>query len=161
MSPEATMLAVSFDEVGRRLTRRGTHVADFSAAMEPGKLADIYRDAFFNVGNVGELKPFEDASSSSRIQWAPDGDEAFDDGSYVLQFDVEDFVRLVGLGAELMVITIHRHSPKSGSRRMIFTESWRIGAVPSWPTGSRARKWRSKADSSVSGGTRTRARAKY
>jgi hypothetical protein len=27
--------------------------------------------------------------------WAPDGDEAFDDGSYVLQFDVEDRVRLI------------------------------------------------------------------
>jgi hypothetical protein len=33
--------------------------------------------------------------SSKRIVWAPDGDAAFDDGSYVLQFDVGDRVRLV------------------------------------------------------------------
>ena len=33
--------------------------------------------------------------SSKRIIWAPDGDEAFDDGSYVLQFDVGDRVRLI------------------------------------------------------------------
>jgi hypothetical protein len=32
---------------------------------------------------------------SSDCQWAPDGDEAFDDGSYVLQFDVDDRVRLI------------------------------------------------------------------
>ncbi|HEV3416160.1 MAG TPA: hypothetical protein VG056_05085, partial [Pirellulales bacterium] len=32
---------------------------------------------------------------SNRIVWAPDGDEAFDDGSYVLQFDVRDDVRLI------------------------------------------------------------------
>ena len=30
-----------------------------------------------------------------RAQWAPDGDEAFDDGSYVLQFDVDERVRLL------------------------------------------------------------------
>ena len=28
--------------------------------------------------------------------WAPDGDEAFDDGSYVLQFDMGETVRLIG-----------------------------------------------------------------
>jgi hypothetical protein len=32
---------------------------------------------------------------SNSLVWAPDGDEAFDDGSYVLQFDVGDRVRLV------------------------------------------------------------------
>ena len=32
---------------------------------------------------------------SKSLVWAPDGDEAFDDGSYVLQFDVGDRVRLI------------------------------------------------------------------
>lgn len=32
---------------------------------------------------------------SNRIMWVPDGDEAFDDGSYILQFDVQDQVRLI------------------------------------------------------------------
>jgi len=35
---------------------------------------------------------------SKSLVWAPDGnDEAFDDGSYVLQFDVGDRVRLIAL----------------------------------------------------------------
>lgn len=29
------------------------------------------------------------------IDWAPDGDEAFDDGSHIYQFDVSDSVRIV------------------------------------------------------------------
>jgi len=32
---------------------------------------------------------------SSAITWAPDGDEAFDDGSVVLHLDVENRVRLI------------------------------------------------------------------
>jgi hypothetical protein len=28
--------------------------------------------------------------------WAPDGDEAFDDSSYILQFDIRNQVRLIG-----------------------------------------------------------------
>lgn len=33
---------------------------------------------------------------NGKLVWAPDGDEAFDDGSFVLQFDVDDRVRLIG-----------------------------------------------------------------
>jgi hypothetical protein len=32
---------------------------------------------------------------SKHIMWAPDGDEAFDDGSYVLQFDVQSRIRVI------------------------------------------------------------------
>ncbi len=32
----------------------------------------------------------------SKLMWAPDGDEAFDDGSYVLQIDSGSLVRLIG-----------------------------------------------------------------
>lgn len=31
----------------------------------------------------------------SEVVWAPDGDEAFDDGSFVLQFDEKDKVRVL------------------------------------------------------------------
>jgi len=39
---------------------------------------------------------------TSRLVWASDGDQAFDDGSYELQFDLKDRVRLIALksGAE-------------------------------------------------------------
>lgn len=32
--------------------------------------------------------------------WAPDGDAAFDDGSYILQFDFEDRVRLIAFKSD-------------------------------------------------------------
>ena len=94
--PDATMLAVSFDEVGRRLARRGEHSAPFALTPDPGNLADMYRNAVWSLDAGEELKSFADAISLGRIDWAPDGDEAFDDGSYVLQFDVEGWVRLIG-----------------------------------------------------------------
>ena len=38
---------------------------------------------------------FENLLLSARIYWAPDGDEAFDDGSYVLEMDQSSGVRLI------------------------------------------------------------------
>ena len=38
--------------------------------------------------------------SKTDCMWAPDGDEAFDDGSYVLQFDVKDRVRLIAFKSD-------------------------------------------------------------
>lgn len=35
-----------------------------------------------------------------RIVWAPDGDDAFDDGSFVLCFEVGEKVRLIGFRSE-------------------------------------------------------------
>jgi hypothetical protein len=86
----------SFYEVDRRLARRGTHTAPFATEHNAGKIANAFRDAiyapdqenkqFFGVSQ----SEFSDIVYSKNLMWAPDGDEAFDDGSYVLQFDVED-----------------------------------------------------------------------
>ncbi len=38
---------------------------------------------------------FSDLAYSNDLLWAPDGDETFDDGSYILQFDLGDRVRLI------------------------------------------------------------------
>jgi hypothetical protein len=38
---------------------------------------------------------FRAAIYSNHLVWAPDGDEAFDDGSYVLQIESQNQVRLV------------------------------------------------------------------
>jgi hypothetical protein len=98
--PDATLLAVSFDEVQRRITRRGSHTTPFTDA-EPGVIADAYRAAVYGE-EYGRpypgiaLEDFASSIFSSRITWAPDGDEAFDDGSYVLQFDAKARVRLIG-----------------------------------------------------------------
>jgi len=43
-----------------------------------------------------KLKVHWETRDSGHLLWIPDGDEAFDDGSHVLQFDLNDRVRLVG-----------------------------------------------------------------
>lgn len=48
------------------------------------------------------MEEFAEITRLSRITWAPDGDEAFDDNSYVLQFDSDKQVRVIAfkLGAD-------------------------------------------------------------
>jgi Immunity protein 42 len=99
-SPGQSMLACSFDEVGARITGRGTHHAPFAeaAAIE---IANAYTSAIYLDNDGKEMyfgmseAEFTKTLSSKSLVWAPDGDEAFDDGSYVLQFDVDDRVRLI------------------------------------------------------------------
>lgn len=100
-APDATLLACSFDEVQRRIADRGKHVAIFSNEPDPGKVADAFRDTvyapkrqniqYFGIPQTG----FEAVIQANHIIWAPDGDQAFDDGSYVLQFDIANRVRLI------------------------------------------------------------------
>ena len=101
--PDATMLACSYDEVERRIARRGSHVAPNLASAKSDVLA---RAVFLSIyGEPPDESPLIGDLSSTRIErevydnkilWAPDGDEAFDDSSKVLQFDIADRVRLVG-----------------------------------------------------------------
>jgi hypothetical protein len=94
------MLACSFDEIGRRITGRGTHQAPFAEA-EAVDIAKAYTSAIYLDNNGTETyfgmseAQFTKTLYSKSLVWAPDGDEAFDDGSYVLQFDVGDRVRLI------------------------------------------------------------------
>lgn len=100
--PDATWLANSFDEVERRLAGRCTHIAPFATEPDAGKIIDAYRDTgyapeqenqqFFGI----HRSEFSDCFSSKNLVWAPDGDEAFDDGSSVFHFDTGNRVRLIG-----------------------------------------------------------------
>lgn len=100
--PDATMLACSFDQVERRIAHRGEHTAPFAAELDAGKIADLFRNTVYTdepyesyLGvPLEELRDLFCTQSHSPV-WAPDGDEAFDDGSYVLQFDFQDRVRLI------------------------------------------------------------------
>jgi hypothetical protein len=68
---------------------------------DAGSVASAFRRAaygereedglFFGMGAA----QFRDAIYSNHLVWAPDGDEAFDDGSYVLQVESQDQVRLI------------------------------------------------------------------
>jgi Immunity protein 42 len=99
-SANSTMLARSFDEVGNRIAMRGSHVVPFVAETDAGRIATAFRNAIYGEEQKASyfdipLSQFMGMIYSKRIVWAPDGDEAFDDGSYVLQFDVQDQVRLI------------------------------------------------------------------
>ncbi len=97
----ATMLACSFDAVSARILNRGNHTAPFANDPQPGGVAEAVRHAlyadcaesqsFFGLSRV----QFAGMIHSRKLLWAPDGDAAFDDGSFVLQFDLEDRVRLI------------------------------------------------------------------
>jgi hypothetical protein len=99
--PDATMLGCSFDTVQRRIGERGRHTAPFGDE-DGGKIADAFRSAVYadeqDESYLGmPLAEFRDLfyRVSNDLMWAPDGDEAFEDGSFVLQFDVEERVRLI------------------------------------------------------------------
>ena len=98
--PDASMLAASFDEVGQRIVGRGTHTAPYSKEPDAHQIATSFREVLYTGATKSTYfgtpeSEFASTIITNRIVWAPDGDEAFDDGSYVLQFDVNDQVRIV------------------------------------------------------------------
>jgi Immunity protein 42 len=100
-SPDASMLACSFDAVDRRIANRGKHSLPFNLGSDPYRIADAVHAALYVEDRQDELffgqsaQAFRDAMALSDVVWAPDGDAAFDDGSHVLQFDEGDEVRLI------------------------------------------------------------------
>lgn len=102
LEPDATMLGCSYQEVKRRIDNRGSHCPFFSTWPNAGQVADAYSQAVY--GNIGpderqlgkSPELLREIVYANQVQWAPDRDEAFDDGSYVLQFDVGDQVRIIG-----------------------------------------------------------------
>ncbi|QKD02310.1 Imm42 family immunity protein [Mesorhizobium loti] len=98
--PDASMLGCSFEAVNDRLRRRGTHQVLFLSTMDASQIAEAFLDAVYRqtarVDYFGlPAIEFTEILYGNAIVWAPDGDEAFDDGSHVLQFDVGNKVRLI------------------------------------------------------------------
>jgi hypothetical protein len=100
--PNATLLACSFDEVENRLLGRGSHKAFFDKEPDANKIADAVCSSIYSEEQKGNYffsipcANFYDIIVTNKLMWAPDGDQAFDDGSHILQFDIEDQVRLIG-----------------------------------------------------------------
>lgn len=103
--PRATMLACSVEAIQARIARRGAHVSSFSS-HRAAHIAKLYLAGLYGVHYGGEGGLQAEAQSfaleSQRAHWvmAPDGDEAFDDGSHVLQFDLHKKVRLIAFRNE-------------------------------------------------------------
>lgn len=99
--PNATTLGASFNEVGRRIAGRGSHSLPVVMEADAGSVAFAFRSVAYGRPAENELffgmaaEQFRDAIYSNQLLWAPDGDEAFDDGSYVLQVESLDQVRLI------------------------------------------------------------------
>jgi hypothetical protein len=105
-SPDATLLGCSLYEVKERIAKRGAHVATFS--KKPAiEIADAYRNAIYSDlplnAKLFELsvEEFTEIIFVQKIQWAPDGDAAFDDGGHILHFDDGLNVRLVAFSNEI------------------------------------------------------------
>ncbi|MGV1756521.1 Imm42 family immunity protein [Rhizobium sp. A22-96] len=98
--PDASMLGCSFDGVNGRLQQQGTHQIPLLSNIEAALIAEAYLEAVYtdtertNYFGLSKAE-FADLIHKSAVVWAPDGDEAFDDGNYILQFDVESKVRLI------------------------------------------------------------------
>jgi hypothetical protein len=98
---DATMLGCSTQAVEDRIRSRGKHVGPFGLNIPALALAQatvdlLYADEseshYFGV----DASTLEKSLLEGQLLWAPDGDEAFDDGSKVIQYDEFDLVRLIG-----------------------------------------------------------------
>jgi hypothetical protein len=139
-APNASLLACSFDEVGLRLADRGRHLAEFSSAGALS-IAQSLLEAFYcamtpAITAVGlPSTEFADAMNAGKLLWAPDGDEAFDDSSYVIQFDLQDAVRLVGfrcVGNELPDASTVADAYLSADTFYGILEEWQTGFESEW-----------------------------
>jgi hypothetical protein len=114
--PDAALLACSFDQVRERIAWRGKHTFPFSDEPDAGKIADAFRNAIYAPDQEKEMffgvphAEFRALFYQTKLVWAPDGDEAFDDGSFVLQFDKEDTVRLIGFKTKELA---YEHEPST------------------------------------------------
>lgn len=122
--PDASMLGCSFEAVNDRLRRRGTHQVPFLSTIGAPLIAEAFLDVMYRqtarVDYFGlPVAKFTDILHGNAIEWAPDGDEAFDDGSHVLQFDVGNKVRLIAF--------VNTESPEDVGGTVV--EEWLDGEV--------------------------------
>lgn len=99
---DATGMGCSYDEVVRRWRERRRSVFPELGVLPARQMAEAYLtyqylDADPDRTYCGLVRhEFGNRLIESKVVWAPDGDEAFDDDSCVLQFDIGDQVRIVG-----------------------------------------------------------------
>ena len=131
--PDATMLANSFDTVGRRIAKRGLHNPPFPPNADAGEIATAVSRTIYTDCDERELffgqtvRGFANAIHVGGLIWAPDGDEAFDDSSYVLQFDVGDWVRLIAFSRARDSL----HDPESVREAWLTAEVF-YGVLQNW-----------------------------
>jgi hypothetical protein len=98
--PDATALACSHQEVMKRLALKGIHRAEFGDRWDSYTLAYELHNFIYNPAQENDylnmsIEQIKSSMYGKNIMWAPDGDEAFDDGGHIIQFDLGDRVRIV------------------------------------------------------------------
>lgn len=96
---DATMLACILDGSQRRLDQRGQHVCtfdyapaeDIAAALMEIIYEEEVREDFWGL----DPEAFHKHIHYKNLLWSQSGDEAFDDGSHVVQIDVGSRVRVL------------------------------------------------------------------
>lgn len=97
--PDATTLGIPCSEVHDRITHRGCHIAPFASESDAATIANAFRDAVYNPEIENGVffgfseNEFRKLRLAGHIEWR--AGEEFDDGSYLLQFDVGHRVRLI------------------------------------------------------------------
>lgn len=143
-APDATLMACSYDEVCRRLASRGLHLWP-ELTEEPAESIALSFARTCRDPDFGEKLQFRGESLAEfcsklfacKIVWAPDGDEAFDDGSYVFHFDLPDAVRLIAfklLDSEDETLASVRELRMDADRFYSTLRSWRDGIRGEWET---------------------------
>jgi hypothetical protein len=149
--PDATLLACALDRVEERLARRGTHTAPFGHAPA-AEIVDAILDAIYNPEPRADsffdlsMSEFSDAVHSSRCEWHPGFDEAFDDGSGIRHFDIGDRVRLIADRNQKSPFD-WRHDAESLTDIWISAaffygvlEDWRDAFLAEWQSASKSRR---------------------
>jgi hypothetical protein len=99
---EASLLACSLQTVRQRIANRGDHETFLAAIDDPGAIVEAVLSCLYSLARQDDIffgfscEDFRTHIYTKNLIWAPDGDEAFDDGSFVLQFDIGDKIRLIG-----------------------------------------------------------------
>ncbi len=133
-APDATLLACSLDEVRERVRERGNHTAPFAIEPDAAAIADAYRFAIYAPDQEGKTvigldeANFRSWLHAKQLKWIPDGDEAFDDGSFVLQFDIDDKVRLISFKT---LADGYAHNPETLADLWISAEEF-YGVLEQW-----------------------------
>jgi hypothetical protein len=143
---DASMLASSYDAIERRTERRGTHVAERANFASARDIAIVYLSRVYGRSDLGRAEAAIDGEeltseiSANEIVFAPDGDAAFDDGSHILQFDVDQSVRVVAFkndeDPELLLEAITEVWLTADEFYGIL-ESWEREFAVAWETGTK------------------------
>jgi hypothetical protein len=87
--PNATLLACSLDALEQRILKRGMHVLDIFEGRNARYIAESTHRAIYGDEDSAD-EELGKVIVDRNLLMAPDGDEAFDDGSHVLQVDMTD-----------------------------------------------------------------------